>query len=649
MLSVPGVILFLVIIGSALGLSGSSTGMWWKLIHGAARDPNLVAGAPRPITSDMWLVQDSWIASQVAQGFPAVNHAFPGGMDATFMNDLPTWEWSTIFRPHLWAYLFLPLAQGGAWRWLFVGGLAAASVYMFAVSMLPRRPVLGLLVAGFVVSAPLIQWWYRPQTLLPLAWCFFTLTAIVWAVRARPGSRAPVVFAGLAGYFAVPAALTIYIPFIVPCLWVVLLFAIGAFLDAQRRLGTLSVFRRLLPLLLSGLVAALVLVVWATGRLDTIRATLATVYPGHRATPTGECQLHVESCTGTFAAAWSRSLSGGMSGFLGGNPAEASTIINLELYLFPVLLFLVVRSLRSHEFDWIAFTTSIGIVLFLAFILVPGWNPQADALGLGSSVGNRMRLGLLIFGVVSLVVVMARRDEQEWSPATNLGALVAVGLTALLVQGEVWWQLRSAAPAAMTASRVGRIAVVAIIVGAILCVSRRAWAGVAVLVVTSLVIAGNVNPVYRGWTDLRTTDIGRAVEWEESSNPGAWVGLNSGGSLATAAIPTGVLLATGVTTYDGVQTYPSDTMWSQIDPKNSYRDAWNRLGSVSWTAGQGEPTVSSPARDQIRVTFDSCSRFAQSHVRHVLALGTVSQRCLHLDQTVHEGGVRAYLYTVIDR
>jgi hypothetical protein len=87
-----------------------------------------------------------------------------------------------------------------------------------------------------------------------------------------------------------------------------------------------------------------------------------------------------------------------------------------------------------------------------------------------------------------------------------------------------------------------------------------------------------------------------------------------GGGLTTA-----VLLETGVQAYNGFQGAPSDAMWADIDPAGAYEFEWNRLAGVNWIAGQGEPTVSNPAADQIQVTFDACSDFAQANVDYVLA------------------------------
>lgn len=647
LVSFPLLVLLVVVALTAFGISGSSTGMWWTLLHGAQQDPSLLLGAPQANTSDMWLVQDSWIASQAAQGFPATNQTLPGGMDATFMNDLPAWEWSTLFRPHLWAYLVLPLAQGGAWRWLFIGGLVVASVYVFVVSMAPRRPVLAVLVSLFTLYSPLLQWWYRPQTLLPFAWCFVTLTAVRWLLKSSGRTKVPVTLAVLAGYLAIPTALTIYVPFIVPCALVIAFVALGQLLDARRTTGIVRGLRRLVPLFVSAATAVVVLVIWALTRWETIKAVMATVYPGHRRSSTGACQETADACTAYFADVWNVSLLHGVTGSLAPNLVESSTAIQVEVYLLPVLVFIAVCALRRRRIDWTVTLTIVCTAVFLAFIVVPGWDAFAELLALDMSVATRMRLGLLALGIVTITLVVSRRDEQAWSTRTSVITAAAAGLTALVTQGLVWWQYHEISDPVLSVGALGKVLVIMLAVGVALIPSAVPWIGMSVLLCATLVIAGKVNPVYVGWTDLSETAMGQAVEEIDATDPGTWVGLTAGEHFADATIPTGVLLATGVQAYNGVQTYPPVLMWQQIDPSGGQSDQWNRLANVQWVPGTGDPTVSNPARDQILVTFDSCSAFAKEEVSHVLSTAPVDQACLVLDRTVQDGEITGYIYSVV--
>jgi hypothetical protein len=140
----------------------------------------------------------------------------------------------------------------------------------------------------------------------------------------------------------------------------------------------------------------------------------------------------------------------------------------------------------------------------------------------------------------------------------------------------------------------------------------RFTAGASAFLVVTVLSTFMVNPIYRGIYDLRTTPEAKAVMRIDKAAPGAWVGI---GGVDIGAI----LLESGVRAYNGVQGVPSKTMWHDIDPNGSYEFLWNRLAGIGWVPGPGEPTVSNPAPDQILVSFDACSTFAQDHVTYVLS------------------------------
>lgn len=648
LMTFPALVMAAVFVLTALAISGTSTGMWWILIHGDVPDPNLLYGQPRAIASDMWLVQDSWIRSQAAQGFPGINQTLPGGMDSTIQNELPAWEWSTLFRPHLWLYLVAPLAQGAAWRWLLPGALVVIGTHLFVTTMAPRRPWLASMLSIFVLYQPLVQWWFRPMTLLPLAWCLFTLAAVRWLIRSRRLDRIGLILAVLAGYLAVSAAMTIYVPYLVPAALGVAFFTVGEYLNVRRGCGWRAALQRLVPLLAAAGVAIVTLMLWLYSRRSTIDAVMSTVYPGRRRTAAGECQA-ADSCAATFSTAWNGGLQSNIIGGLGPNTVEASSVIHLELYLLPALLVLVYTSVRRRTLDWQALMAAGLSTTLLTFILVPGWDFIARFLALDLSVSTRLRIGLLIAGIIAAAVLLERLDDGIVSARTRIAMIVLTALTALGVQGGIWLSLRATADEVLVQGWTGKALILLIAAGVTLLAHRHATVGAAILVAVSLNLSAGVNPIYRGWSDLASTPIGLAVREVNTQAPGSWVGIidpSDGVDLRQASIPTGILLASGVQAYNGVQTYPPELMWSQIDPAGKFENEWNRLANVYWVPGTGEPNVTNSHRDQIEVTFDSCSEFAKEHVAHVLSIKEIQQPCLTLNKQVTEGQTTAWIYDV---
>jgi hypothetical protein len=139
--------------------------------------------------------------------------------------------------------------------------------------------------------------------------------------------------------------------------------------------------------------------------------------------------------------------------------------------------------------------------------------------------------------------------------------------------------------------------------------------------------------------NLAETAMGRAVERIDDQKPGAWLGM---GSFQLGA----VLVETGVEAFNGVQTYPSEEMWREVDPTGRYAQQWNRYGSIRWESGTGEPTLRNPQDDVIVGTFDSCSAFARQHVTYVMADADVDQPCLRPLDKVSQGVLTFSIYEV---
>lgn len=633
-IAVTSVIITLV----TLSISGSSTGQWWIRL-GMTDDPDLLAGTSRPIRSDEWLAQSSWVVSQVAQGLPARNRVFPGGMDATVFNDLPSRDWSTAFRPHLWGF-FASLDQGMALRWWLPAGLLLIAVYCFVVSLLPRQGALAAVLALAVFWQPTVQWWFMPVTLLPIAFAFAVMTAVIWCVRCD-SRRGRVLASVIAGYLAVAMGMSIYAPFMIAAVLAAVAFSVGYVVHAWRteKIALGSLARRLLPLVAAGGAAAVVMVVWVMTRRDTVDAVLNTVYPGQRLTETGiGSKPHlVELLSGPFQ----RSLQVDVfEGFVGGNQSEAAAPMVVSLFLIiPMLWLLVVQRRRQLGTDWLIVFVVLVQVLILAYTFIPGWDWLARFTLLDRSTPQRLRPAWAILAVVAVVVTALRLQKLDrrvpWPVSAAAGLLVVAG------SAFVWRELNSI-DSPVVPSTYAIAVTAALALGVILVARRHLLPGAALLLLCAAVVGAGVNPLYRGVVDLANdTPAGREVQRLAADDPTAhWVGVGSPLSMAT-------VVEAGVPGYSGVQTYPSTTMWDQIDPQHAYEGIWNRLAHVYWTPGTGDPMPRTPSPDQIHLTFDSCADFAQEHVAYALVDGgPLNQPCATEVGSFTSGSVKQWIYEI---
>lgn len=636
----PAIVALGALVLIALGISGTSSGAYW-LEFGEGVDPDAVLGGPRLIRSDEWLVNQSWIISQAQQGYPSVNGTFPGGMDATVGMELPAWDWATLFRPHLWGHLLFGPEYGTAWQWWIPAlGLVAGS-YLFVVTVLPRRPMTAALIACAVYFSPIFQWWFGPNALWPTAWALLATTATIWMLR-EPRLWVRVAWAVVVGWLAVTAALGLYVPFLVPPVLIFLALFVGLVIGERpwgRERGGRTV-RALAPLLIAGLAALAVVLVWVATRLPSFAAIGSTVYPGARSDPSGQLLKEDPTLLGLFGAPFGQSFAtvGGPT-VLGPNPSEAATAIVLAVFVLPGFVYLLVRSWRrERRLDGLDVGAVAILLVLIAFLLIPGWDPLARLLLLDRVPVSRFRVGFAALLPVFFALVVRQIDRlpppRSWIPAVSTAAGVVV------VTVVLYLELVEISPEVLDAAILWPVAALAIAAGCgLIFLPRCAPAAAGALLVASLVIGAAVNPFYRGVYDLNDTEIGEAIHAVDDG--GAWVGVGSYLMMA-------LVMQTGVDGYNGVQMYPPEETWDDIDPDHSDEWVWNRLAHVRWTWGEGEPQFTAPQRDQILGGFDACSDFAQNHVSFVVSDETPpSSACLEELDDVEQGRTDVQIYRIV--
>ncbi|WP_288451215.1 hypothetical protein [uncultured Microbacterium sp.] len=637
----PLLMLVLTAVAAAAGVSGSSRPLLYEQLTGSSgSDAGVLFGNLRAIRSDEWVVQSGWIASQAVHGFSEINPSMYGGLDSAIYNDAPAWSWSMVFRPHAAAFLFLPLANAFAvWWWLPLAA-ALSSAYVFVVLLLPRAPFAAACLAVAAGLSPIVQWWYLPGNIWPIAFGFALLSAVIVASRARrkwPRFLA----AGATGYIGVTTMMAIYFPYIIAVLVPAAICTVGwivhVTVEAPRGERWAALRRTALPLVIAGFAASVVFLVWLWEHRVAVSALLNTAYPGDRHTPSGSGDFG--NLIQLFSAPFQDALYTS-SAFVSANQSEASTAIMISLFLcVPLVACIYVGWRVGRRIDAVAVAVVFAHALILAFLYIPHLSRFTHLFLLDLTTANRARMAFVFLLVVTPVVLVTRLRRLDrpwsWSAALRLGG--AFGAVTLGIAALLW----VADPGALSASSWWVMSMM-LLAGAIVAFARArvAVGSIAVLLVACL-IGGGVNPLTRGFVTVAQTEAGSAVQRIRAEDPGAqWV--NVGGM-----VPMAVLFQSGVVGFGGVQNYPNTTMWNLIDPAHRFEFQWNRLAHVRWVPGSGEPTVSNPAGDVAAVTFDSCSEFAQHNVGYVLSDTALSQQCVQQVGTYAQGGVALWIYKVV--
>src|SRR6185436_759540 len=130
----------------------------WDIFFGAQKSESVIAGEPRFIRMDEWMIGSPGVLSQYELGMPVKNEAL-GAENTPVITGLPVKDISTILRPNLWPYFIFDNERAFAFSWNF-------NIFIFIIStfllfMLLTRNNFWLSVFGslFVFFSAAVQWW----------------------------------------------------------------------------------------------------------------------------------------------------------------------------------------------------------------------------------------------------------------------------------------------------------------------------------------------------------------------------------------------------------------------------------------------------------------------------------------------------------
>lgn len=634
----------------ALDLSGSSIGV----VSPTPDADGLLAGTPRDVRSDEYIVSTPNALSSVAQGLPATAWIGLADVDqAVAAGGGPTLEWGTLLKPQDWGYVLLGASRGlaAAWWAAFAFSLWGAFV-LFGV--LTRRP---LLSAGLAVAAtftPYSGWWFAPS--LTLGYAALAAAAVLgsWLVRRRGVAVALALAAGLVG---AAFALTLYPPWQVPLVWVIGALSIGFALDRRipwrRLLGTSA-----LALALAGAVT----VAWALQHASAFQAIAGTAYPGQRRAVAGSGELEVLlNAPLNFWMAGAAGATLGEGGRVGppSNLSESSS----SWFPLPVVLLvmvgaamLLVRRMRQRTAGpapgaqgpgereradpvWSLVLVSAATLLLLAWTLLPlpDWLGTLTQLGRVPPARTALALGFAAVTLAALAAtVRARPGAWRW-PWLAL-AVLATAASTVWSAGQLPWDT-ALVPA-------GLVAVSGLLLAALFAtvVHERAAAAASVLLgIYAFASWALVNPLQQGIEPYANDPFvqGMRAAAADGANPRVMVF----GDLVVVA----KVRAAGLQSVSGTTPYPDAEVMRRLAP--AQEELWNNYAQYTWAAG---PTGSAPLIErvdgsQMSLTVDPCDAVIAETVDPgwAVAAQPLDAACLASVSTLQDAEGRSlYLYEV---
>ncbi len=597
-----------VLLAVVFELSGSSTACMSAFL-GEGSAQGVLAGIPRSIRSDEWLVFTPFAFSQQSTGYAAVSELLRGtATNVNLVYAQPCWDFSTLFRPFLWGYLVLGSTRGLAFFW------SSRLVCLFLVSEAFAQMLFGksrkvsVAFALMITFSGTVQWWFAVNGTAELFIFGQLLVLCLDALLGEKGRerRCALLLSVAIAWLCVAFVLILYPAWQVVLFWA--FFALGVsrvvgFVRAGHEPRELLV--RLRPLVLSVLLAAAAAAACLLPVMDVVKTVSSTVYPGTRSNTGGDLNLvqlgeWARAIFSPLAASAQSSYT--YTGSFSTNVCESCTFFAAAPLGCVVALATCVKSrMDKRALDPAVCALCIVEIVILAYCVVGFPAPLASITLLSHSTPTRCweMIGYVDLILLVRCAVCARQEgafDANGKPSVLLG--VVAGIAALCL---VWsFCAENVRLLFVLGAAAAMFCLLVCIAGLLFGVEdcELCLLSIAVFVAFS---GACVNPLQLGAYPL--TDGPTATGISQATEDGdLWIADN--------AMLGDLCVAQGASCINSVNTYPTLSTWHLLDPEGSFEQVYNRYAHISVEPVQDETSFELTAPDAftLRITLDDARK-----------------------------------------
>lgn len=632
------VIIGIVFILTTLKISGSSIGIWDKYISGEINKDNVIAGIPRTIRSDEWLVATPLLISQAKSGFEVNNKNIGLAENTSVIYDAPNKHWSTIFKPHNWSFFFLPLENAFAFKWWFRGGLLIISSYLLLLLLTNRNINLSIAGSLMIFFTPMVQWWYAIQIMEPLAYGFL---ALYFAIRIQDyeSIKRLILYSIFLYYSMVAFALAFYPAFQIPIIYVLITIFLTTVIQKFTILKkNLSVkFLTLVSLLI---LSILTLYAYYQSNLETINTILNSSYPGSRFENGGNYNLLL-LLSGPFS--FLLQLNSISIPNIFGNQTEGSNFIfivpGLILSIVLIVKFILQKSLfKKYNIIFLGLILLNIFILTFQFIGFPDLIAKYSLLYLVPENRSIIALGLSSFFIFILFINEVQAGRIEFKDI-RINYLITICL--IIFISVIGLRINMYYPEYTRNLLIVMGTSLVFGITLFLVLTKKIQHALVTLVLICFISAGAVNPLYIGLKPLYKSDFStRLNELNNKYNPDGkykWATFDN-------IFWGNFLISQGIPTLNGTHLYPQLEIWKPLDTENQHLKNYNRYSHIIFNANENNSVVSfeNPSQDSLQVNINPCHEFfTRNEVILILSESDLSKyTCLREIESVEK--VRVY-------
>ncbi len=616
----PAIVIFIFLMLVLFRINGSSVGYYNEIINSnTISDSSLIAGKPRSIRSDEFVVVTPMLVAQRASNYPSTNQNIGNGQDMDILYGTPTHDWIQIFRPQNHAYYIIPFENAFAYAWWFSSVVLLISAYFFSLHFLKKKRLIASLLSIALYFTAFIQWWssaYLIGDSLLLGLLFIYLVE-----SKRPLTK--VLLTSVISYLSVVFALSLYPPFQIPCAIAVGLFSLGYLINSSPRYNPLPMLsKNILYIIVAVVVAVGIVGVYLYQHQTVINTISNTAYPGKRINTSGKYSI-THLLSGQLAVQHEKiSTSSKYIDHDAGvsNQSETSSFIFLSIYLIIPLAYIVGSRKRlglKVKDGPILVALGATFLLFFAWLFMPGLDLIGNVTKLNLSSENRLIIGFVIINYLATLMFIKIYSESKKRISVEMASLYAftVFIAVLAVNSIIKIKM----PGFIDNSMSILLAIPIPIIIYLLLRKRNGYALLG-LVVFSMVGSIAVNPLYIGTGILTDNPIYKTIK--QYPDNGRW-------AVEDVVFENFPAMA-NKRALSGTYAYPQLDLWKSIDQGKSI-DRYNRYAHVTFDFDKNVATKSptgfiDTGADQLRIGTEICSDFIkQSSVHYILSQYLYSQ------------------------
>ena len=523
---------------------------------------------------------------------------------------------------------FLPDQMLIAARWWFPFLLLALGAPAFFKTLTGSRNV-GFFAAAVIIFSPASAWWSFSLVGM-LGFTIAGAAALQYCARdLAQGRRWQAGTWGLLGAVLLARTPLHYQPWAIVIAPTILFAAVaGLIADRENRRANLVALGG------TGVAAVLLLGGVLLENLESIKASLGTLYPGGRVASGGPNPL--QQIFGATNLGHLRNLP-----IIGTNPSEVSSSFAVAaVWSVLVLASGVTFRDRPHRAAVVTVTAMSGFWFTWALV-------DFGTLGSHIPIINMVPSGRASDVLGYLAVILACLLLPALADRNRLGfSLLAAGISALIA-ANAGSLLRAQNLPGLSVGSIWLSSVLLAVIVFTLTYRPRWWVGYVGGGALAFSLIGIVNPVLFGLGDLRGSSVAQDMLRQGSearTTHEVWA--------SDSVFVDSLLIATGVPSLSGRQLAgPEREAWAELDPTLAHEVNWNRGGSFitfDWTDAH-DLTFANPSRDAIVISGSPCTLAERMpELGDIVASHQLSLSCLSEVDSFTWGDGQRWIYAVTD-